>query len=315
MIELEHVYKRFGERFAVKDVTLKVPTGQVVGFLGPNGAGKSTTMKMITGLISPTEGQIRVCGRDIFDYPMETKEVVGFLPETPPLYLDMLVTDYLKFVGEIRGVSAKTLRSRVDHVISHCQLDEVRHRLIGNLSKGYKQRVGIAQALIHDPQVIVLDEPTIGLDPAQILEIRQLMRSFSKVRTVILSTHIMQEVTAVCDRVVIINEGQIVADRLLGQTQEHADSKDFMLDVVNWDKDPVSLVKGLSMVTQVFRRDPAGTELFVKLNGAMTDIYPLVEACKERGVIVRSVRPTSLNIEDFYLSVISGQEHAKEMVQ
>ena len=229
MVELEHVYKRYGSLFAVSDVSFKVPGGQVVGLLGPNGAGKTTTMKMITGLIAPTAGTIRVADKDIFEHAMDCKKAIGFLPELPPVYKEMLVGDYLTFVARIRGVHQKSIKTRVTHVLEQCQLAHVRKRLIGNLSKGYQQRVGVAQAIIHDPSVLILDEPTIGLDPAQVLEIRSLIKSFAQVRTVILSTHILQEVTAVCDRAIVINNGRIVADQTL---TEGVNIENFYLDVV-----------------------------------------------------------------------------------
>jgi ABC-2 type transport system ATP-binding protein len=235
MVELEHVYKRYGSFFAVSDVSFKVANGQVVGFLGPNGAGKSTTMKMIAGLVSPTSGSIRVAEKDVFNDTMACKSTLGFLPEIPPVYKEMLVQDYLKFVAEIRDIGKKSIKGRVNHVLEQCQLEHVRKRLIGNLSKGYQQRVGIAQAIIHDPSVIILDEPTIGLDPAQILEIRALIKSFSQVRTVIISTHILQEVTAMCDRVIVINNGRIVADQTL---TEGVNIENFYLDVVMGDQRP-----------------------------------------------------------------------------
>lgn len=314
MIELEHVYKRFGSFFAVSDVTFKVPSGQIVGFLGPNGAGKSTTMKMVTCLIAPTSGNIRVCEYDIFDHPMKVKDVIGFLPERPPLYSDMLVEDFLKFVAEIRGVHRKSIRSRVEHVLSHCQIGHVRRRLIGNLSKGYQQRVGIAQAIIHDPQVIILDEPTIGLDPAQILEIRSLIKSFSQIRTVILSTHILQEVTAVCDRVIVINEGRLIADRMMSQTHPEEGAVDFMVDVLNWDSDPIQQIKASELVAQVQRKSDVSSEVLIKLRQPIQGVYDLVKELESRRVQVRHVRPSTLNIEDYYLSVISG-DNVKEMAR
>jgi ABC-2 type transport system ATP-binding protein len=307
MIELEHIYKRFGNLYAVSDLTFRVPSGQIVGFLGPNGAGKSTTMKMITGLLAPTAGNIRVCGHDIFDDTMKVKECIGFLPESPPLYHEMLVEDFLQFVAEIRGVHSKSIKSRVDHVLSHCQLTHVRGRLIGNLSKGYKQRVGIAQAIIHDPQVIILDEPTIGLDPAQILEIRKLIKSFAQVRTVILSTHILQEVTAVCDRVVVINEGKLVADRMISHSMTKDKDQLFMLDVIDWTEDPIQVIRQIPLVDSIHRAGSQSTEVVIKLKQPVEDVFELVKELNQKNIRIRTVRPTHVNIEDFYLGVISGQ--------
>lgn len=306
MVELEHVYKRYGSLFAVSDVTFRVPSGQVVGFLGPNGAGKTTTMKMITGLVSPTAGSIRVCEKDIFDHSMACKTAIGFLPETPPVYREMLVEDYLKFVAEIRGVHRKSIKSRVNHALEQCQIAHVRHRLVGNLSKGYQQRVGIAQAIIHDPAVIILDEPTIGLDPAQILEIRSLIKSFSQVRTVILSTHILQEVTAICDRVIIINNGRIVADQALSDTSQEGDVA-FLIDIVNWEKDTLQRLNDSRLVSQCRRKHEGTHEVLVKLNEPVKDIFTLIKDLNSHGLQVRHVRPSSMNIEDFYLDVVMGE--------
>jgi ABC-2 type transport system ATP-binding protein len=211
MIEVENLTKRYGPTLAVSDVTFQAQKGEVLGFLGPNGAGKTTTMRVITGYLPPSEGRVRVAGYDVAEQPLEAKRRTGYLPESPPVYPDMTVTEYLAFVGRIKGISRRDLKSRLDDITESCAITEVRHRQIGKLSKGYRQRVGLAQALIHRPEVLVLDEPTAGLDPKQIIETRQLIKGLAGQHTVVLSTHILPEVSKTCQRVVVINAGKIVA--------------------------------------------------------------------------------------------------------
>lgn len=209
-IEVKNLFKYYGSQAAVKDISFKVNSGEIVGFLGPNGAGKSTTMKVITGFISASGGEVKVCGLPVSNDSLETRKLIGYLPENNPLYLDMYVKEYLTFVGKIYKV--QNLKERVAEMIKKVGLEVEQNKKIGQLSKGYRQRVGLAQAIIHDPDVLILDEPTSGLDPNQLVEIRELIKSIGKEKTVMLSTHIMQEVEAICDRIVIINKGEIVAD-------------------------------------------------------------------------------------------------------
>ena len=209
-IEVTNLSKYYGEQAAVRDITFSVGKGEIVGFLGPNGAGKSTTMKIITGFIPSTSGEVKVCGLPVDVDSLDTRQLIGYLPEHNPLYLDMYVKEYLEFVAKIYKMS--DVRDRVSDMVKAIGLDVEQNKKIGALSKGYRQRVGLAQAIIHDPQVLILDEPTSGLDPNQLVEIRELIKKIGKQKTVMLSTHIMQEVEAICDRVVIINKGQIVAD-------------------------------------------------------------------------------------------------------
>ena len=209
-IEVKHLFKYYGDQAAVKDVSFTVNSGEIVGFLGPNGAGKSTTMKVITGFIPASSGEVKVCGMPVSVDSLETREKIGYLPEHNPLYLDMYVKEYLTFVGNIYKV--KNVKERTEEMIKAVGLEVEQFKKIGQLSKGYRQRVGLAQAIIHDPEVLILDEPTSGLDPNQLVEIRELIKKIGKEKTVMLSTHIMQEVEAICDRVIIINKGEIVAD-------------------------------------------------------------------------------------------------------
>jgi len=209
-IEVKHLTKFFGEQAAVNDISFEIGKGEIVAFLGPNGAGKSTTMKMITGYIPASSGSIKVNGIPVDVDDLETRKIIGYLPENNPLYLDMYVKEYLHFVGSIYKI--KDLKNRVNEMIQMVGLELEQHKKIGALSKGYKQRVGLAQAFIHDPEVLILDEPTSGLDPNQLVEIRELIKTIGKETTIMLSTHIMQEVEAICDRVIIINKGKIVAN-------------------------------------------------------------------------------------------------------
>ena len=215
MIEIQNVSKRYGNKYAVKDVTFTINKGEILGFLGRNGAGKSTTMNMITGYISSSAGRILLDGYDILKNPREVKRQIGYLPELPPLYMDMTVDEYLRFCCDIKGVARKYVTKHLNDICELTGLGEVRKRLIKNLSKGYKQRVGLAQALVGNPEVVILDEPTVGLDPKQIIEIRRLIRDLGEDHTVVLSSHILPEVADVCERLVIINNGQIVAQDTL----------------------------------------------------------------------------------------------------
>lgn len=217
MIQVESLVKRYRDRVAVDGLSFEVKEGEILGFLGPNGAGKSTTMRILTGFLPATSGMVKVAGFDVFEKPLEVKRRVGYLPEIPPLYVDMTVRDYLKFVARLKGVARKSLKSEVDRVATATSVASVMDRVIANVSKGYKQRVGLAQALLGDPQILILDEPTVGLDPQQILEVRDLIKSLAGKHTIILSTHIMQEVQATCQKVLIINHGKMVAHDELSQ--------------------------------------------------------------------------------------------------
>jgi ABC-2 type transport system ATP-binding protein len=211
-LEVQNLFKQYGQQWAVDGISFQVARGEVVGFLGPNGAGKSTTMKIATGYLPPSKGTVKVAGLDVVNESINVRKSIGYLPEHNPLYTDMFVHEYLRFCGGIFKMSGDGLRSRVGEIIELCGLEREQHKKIESLSKGYRQRVGLAQAMLHNPEVLVLDEPTSGLDPNQLQEIRKLIKSISRNKTVLFSTHIMQEVQAICDRVVVINKGKIVAD-------------------------------------------------------------------------------------------------------
>jgi ABC-2 type transport system ATP-binding protein len=223
MIEVSHLSKRYRELKAVDDVSFQVQSGEILGFLGPNGAGKTTTMRILTGVLPPTSGIAKVCGFDVFEQPLEVKKRIGYLPENPPVYTDMTARAYLRFVAAIKGVSRKQRDSEIERVATKTSCTQFIHRVIGNLSKGQKQRVGLAQALLGDPEVLILDEPTVGLDPGQIIEVRQLIKSLAGKHTIVLSTHILPEVTAICQKALIISQGRVVAyDTLDGLQRAHA---------------------------------------------------------------------------------------------
>ena len=215
MIEVAHLTKRYGDLAAVSDVSFTAVPGQILGFLGPNGAGKTTTMRVITGFLPATEGTVRVAGFDVFEQSAEVRKRIGYLPENPPLYNDMLVVPYLRFAAKLRGMKRADIDPAIDRVLETCSLQKVSRRMLGHLSKGFRQRVGLAQALIHDPAVLILDEPTNGLDPGQIDEMLQFIRGLAPDRTIVLSTHILSQVVAVCEKVVIIADGRVVIEDLL----------------------------------------------------------------------------------------------------
>ena len=226
MIEVQHLTKRYGDLTAVSDISFSVASGQILGFLGPNGSGKTTTMRIITGFLPATDGTVKVSGFDIFEDSFEVRKRIGYLPETPPLYNDMTVASYLRFVARLKGMPRAQIAEALDRALSRCGLTQVTDRVTGHLSKGYRQRVGLAQAIIHNPDVLILDEPTVGLDPQQIIEIRTLIKELAGTHTVVLSTHILPEVAQVCEKVVIINAGRVVKEDMIvdltkdGQTLE-----------------------------------------------------------------------------------------------
>ena len=251
---LQHISKKYGAQPVLQDLNLSISSGEIVGFLGLNGAGKSTTMRIITGYVSPDEGSVSVCGIDALNNPIEARRQIGYLPENNPLYLDMYVKEYLLFVAGIYRLGRQS-KSRVDDIIEQVGLTPEYTKKIGQLSKGYRQRVGLAQALLHDPQVLILDEPTSGLDPNQLAEVRELIKTIGKEKTVMLSTHIMQEVTAVCQRVVIINKGQITADRSSGEilTEDFSTSKHITVAEFNKEikKSDLLKINGVQSATEI----------------------------------------------------------------
>lgn len=267
MIEVSHLTKRYGEKYAVRDLSFSVEEGEVVGFLGPNGAGKSTTMNIITGYLSSNEGRVSVAGFDVLDNPKEAKKHIGFLPEQPPLYYDMTVKEYLGFVFDLKHAAYKK-RAHLEEICELVRISDVYNRLIKNLSKGYKQRVGFAQALIGNPDVLILDEPTVGLDPKQIIEIRSLIKHLGKKHTVVLSSHILPEIQSVCERIIIINHGGIVADDTASHLSTALAGEHRLTARIAGPSDAVrktvSGIPGVSKVTYVGSREPGTNEFEIE---------------------------------------------------
>lgn len=271
-ISVKNLTKTYGTQNAVDDISFEVQQGEILGFLGPNGAGKSTTMKIATCFIPPSKGTVEVCGFDVNENSIEVRKQVGYLPEHNPLYLDMYVHEYLAFSGSVHGIRGEKLRHRVSEVIGQTGLHIEQNKKIGALSKGYRQRVGLAQVLIHDPKVLILDEPTTGLDPNQIVEIRQLIKAIGKEKTVIFSTHIMQEVQAICERVVIINQGKIVADSPVSKLKSMQQENVFI--VVDFDKDiDEKLIENIQGVKHVQRISLGSYKISAE---ATIDVRPMI---------------------------------------
>jgi ABC-2 type transport system ATP-binding protein len=320
MITVKELTKKYARTTAVDQISFEVQKGQIVGFLGPNGAGKTTTMRMLTCFLTPTGGTASVAGFDILEQPLEVKKRIGYLPEAPPLYPEMRTVEYLTFVGRLKGIAGSDLRARVDYVSERCSIADVRSKLIGKLSKGYRQRVGLAQAIIHNPDVLILDEPTAGLDPKQINETRDLIKSLAGDHTIILSTHILPEVSQTCEQVIIINKGKIVATDSVTNLQHRARSGESVVVEVagrNGNIDPAAVQRKLQQVAGVSRVIP-------KADGQKRVIFE-VEAGKDhsiRGDVARAVveagwdlnelRASALSLEEIFLQ-LTGTEAPAEM--
>jgi ABC-2 type transport system ATP-binding protein len=304
MIEVENLFKKYGELMAVKDLSFKVEKGKIWGLLGPNAAGKTTTMRILTGYLPATDGKASVAGFDVFQQPNELKRSIGYLPEALPLYPEMTVHEYLNFVAEIKQTPSSERKDAVEKVIDISGLASVRGRLIKNISRGFKQRVGIAQALIHDPQVLILDEPTIGLDPAQKKEIRQLIKSFKGERTILLSTHLLAEMTQTCDGAVIINEGNLMASGSLEElTASFKEKEGVVIKLRQHGKEIPSLLGKIPGVAKITQEAEEFTIEWGKGMDLRDEITKLVVE-KELGLI--EMKPLAMNIEELYLSAISG---------
>ena len=311
MIEVQHLTKRYGPTTAVDDVSFSVEKGEVLGFLGPNGAGKTTTMRVLTGYMPPTEGKAIVAGYDIFDQPIEAKRRIGYLPETPPLYPEMTVRDYLTFVSKIKGVAKRNRAARLQEVMERAQVADMANRHCGKLSKGYRQRVGLAQALLHNPEVLILDEPTAGLDPKQIIDTRRLIKELGGDHTIILSTHILPEVSQTCHRVVIINKGRVVAvDTPENLTSRLRGSETMLLQVdapVGDDvKRALEIVPG---VTQVVLAESRGTTGSYEVNSETgRDVRrQLAAVVVSNGWGLLELRPLRMSLEEIFLHLTTEE--------
>jgi ABC-2 type transport system ATP-binding protein len=307
VIEVQHLTKRFGRVTAVEDISFQVNRGEILGFLGPNGAGKTTTMRILTGYMPATDGRAVVAGFDVFAQPLEAKRRTGYLPEAPPLYPDMTVGEYLSFVAKIKGVPSAERRERINTVMRRTRIDEVRNRQCAKLSKGYRQRVGLAQAIIHNPDVLILDEPTAGLDPKQIIETRQLIKELAGDHTVILSTHILPEVSQTCQRVVIINRGRVVAvDTPENLTQRLQGSETMYVQVDTGGQDDavpaLDRIAGVSRVTIADRRDGI-VGLEVESERGHDVRRELAKAVVGQGWGLLELRPLRMSLEEIFLSL------------
>lgn len=306
MIEVEHLTKRFGATVAVNDVSFTVLPGEVVGFLGPNGAGKTTTMRVLTGLIYPQSGTARVNGKDIWEYPVEVRRSLGYLPESTPLYEEMCVTDFLRFIASVRGIPAGQITSKIDEMVEVCSLQAMAYKDISELSRGYRQRVGLAQALIHDPPVLILDEPTSGLDPTQILEIRKLVRKLGQTKAILFSTHILDEASKTCDRILIISDGKLVGE---GSPQDLAcmatGESTYSLEIKG---DVDAFVSALPREFRLAGKSAEGGRVMVELVSTDTadrseDLFDLASAA---GCKLLRLNRKEASLEDVFLRLTKG---------
>ncbi|MGA2154941.1 MAG: ATP-binding cassette domain-containing protein [Bryobacteraceae bacterium] len=315
MIKVEGLTKRYARTVAVDNISFEVEKGQIVGFLGPNGAGKTTTMRVLTCFLPPTEGTANVAGFDVQEHPIEVKRRIGYLPESPPLYPEMDVTGYLEFTGKLKGIPSADIKKRVDEVLGKCAIGDVRDKLIGKLSKGYRQRVGLAQAIIHNPDVLILDEPTSGLDPKQIIEIRELLKSLAGNHTIILSTHILSEVEHSCQRVIIISQGKLVAiDSVANLTNRLRGSESVALEVEAAGGSPnpsdvqlrLEQVAGVRSVVMKDSKDGRLTFEVESLQGRQIRA-DLARSVVNAGWNLSELRPVGLSLEEVFLQLTAAE--------
>ena len=313
MIEVHHITKRYGRVTAVDDVSFRVERGEILGFLGPNGAGKTTTMRILTGYMPATEGRATVAGFDVFDKPIEAKRRTGYLPETPPLYPDMTVREYLDFVARIKNVPSKERRDRVDGAMKRTHVADMADRHCAKLSKGYRQRVGLAQTLIHNPEVLILDEPTAGLDPKQIIETRELIRSLAGDHTIVLSTHILPEVSQTCQRVVIINKGRVVAvDTPENLTARLRGAETMFVQVDAAGADVAAALSSLPGVTRVAAVEPRGVAggFEVESEHGQDIRRELARTIVTHGWGLLELRPMRMSLEEIFLQLTTDETAA-----
>jgi ABC-2 type transport system ATP-binding protein len=318
MIIVKDVTKRYARAVAVDQISFSVAKGQIVGFLGPNGAGKTTTMRILTCFLSPTAGTASVAGFDVLEQPFEVKKRIGYLPETPPLYPEMETAEYLRFVGKLKGLSGADLEKRIDYVCDRCFVADVKTKLLGKLSKGYRQRVGLAQAIIHNPDVLILDEPTAGLDPKQINETRDLIKGLAGDHTIILSTHILPEVEQTCEQVLIINKGKLVATDSVRNLQARArDAESLLLEVAARDGQPDAApadlvqqkLEAVPGVSRVLRTDGKDATLLFEVQSQKGQLVrgDLARAVVASGWDLNELRPAARSLEEIFLQ-LTGSE-------
>ena len=320
MITVSELTKKYARHTAVDNISFEVQKGQIVGFLGPNGAGKTTTMRILTCFMPPTSGSARVAGFDVLEESFEVKKRIGYLPELPPLYPEMRTSEYLTFVGNLKGLRGDELRKRVGYVCERCAIADVKDKLLGKLSKGYRQRVGLAQAIIHNPEVLILDEPTAGLDPKQINETRDLIKSLAGDHTIVLSTHILPEVEQTCQQVIIINKGKLVATDSVANLQHRAQGAESLLIEVagrNGDLDSAAAQKRLEQISGISRvlfKDQKQNRSTFELESRKDSFVrgDLARAVVESGWDLNELRPTSVSLEEVFLQLTG--EHPPEPV-
>lgn len=311
MIEIKNLSKSYGAKKAVDNISFTINKGEIIGFLGPNGAGKSTTMSILTGYLSYNQGSVKVDGKEVLDDPIEVKKKIGYLPELPPLYLDMTVNEYLNFVYDLKKVKDNR-EKHIKEILDMVGILDVRFRLIRNLSKGYKQRVGLAQALVGNPEILVLDEPTVGLDPKQIIEIRNVIKKLGKTRTVILSSHILPEVSAVCERVIIINKGKIIAVDTPENLSAEKTSRQQLIIRVSGEKDKIHSVieetQGVASVKEVGIKEPGSYDFIIE---AMADVdvrKPLFNNLSKKSMAILMLQPNTLTLEDIFINLTKSDD-------
>lgn len=309
MVEIRNLTKKYGDKLAVDNISFTVPQGEILGFLGPNGAGKSTTMNILTGYLSSSSGEVKIDGYDILDNPIEAKRKIGYLPEHPPLYMDMTVSEYLDFVCDLKQVK-EDREKHLQAIMDTVKITDVKDRLISNLSKGYKQRVGLAQAMVGNPEVLILDEPTVGLDPKQIIEIRDVIKKLGRDHTVILSSHILQEVNAICERVIIINKGKLVAsDTAENLGKSISNENKFQIRVTGSEReilDVLERVQGIKYVKSLGRKEANTIDFIVEANPDTDVRASIFSALAAANMPILSMQAMDLSLEEIFLEVTKG---------
>lgn len=317
MIQVENLTKCYGQHTAINQLNFTVGKGEILGFLGPNGAGKSTTMNIITGYISATSGSVKIDGLDILEEPRAAKSKIGYLPELPPLYGEMTVKEYLNFVGDIKHVSAAEKEADFEKIVDLVKINDVWNRLIKNLSKGYKQRIGLAQALIGNPQILILDEPTVGLDPKQIIEIRNLIKDLGKEHTIILSSHILPEVSAICERIIIINNGKIVASDTPENLSKSLSTSSKLLLRVAGPKEQVvntlSKLPGVKDISAQGVKEPDTIDIMIEAERDNDLRRPIFTTLSQANYPILMMRSLDLTLEDIFLHVTTEEERIEEV--